>query len=114
MGMVVLRSATTSLMCLGGTLDDISGVMCKSSTKVPHHIVHAAGCCQSNGIVVASTWIHASITRQLTQVPHDMYLAVHCCPYKGEVAISTWIHASITRQLRGRVAASTITHLMHV
>ena len=86
MGMVVLCSATTSLMCLGGTLDDMSGVMCKSSTKVPHHIVHAAGCCQSNGVVVASTWIHASITRQLTQVPHHIHMAVVYCQLSSAVA----------------------------
>ena len=91
MGMVVQCSATTSLMCLGGTLDDMSGVMCKSSTKVPHHIVHAAGCCPSNGVVVISTgaWIHASIARQLTQVPHHIHMAVHCCPSNGVVDEST-------------------------
>ena len=55
--------------------------------------------CPSNGGVVISTWIHASITRQLTQVPHHIHMAVLCCLSNGVVVIGTRVHALITRQL---------------
>ena len=82
----VLCSATTSLTCLGDTLDDTLWVRWQSSTKVPHHMQLVVRGGPLDSVVVISTWIHASITRQLTQVPHHIHMAVVYCQLSSAVA----------------------------
>ena len=87
MGMAVAAAiATTNMTCSEDAWDDMLEVRWQSSTKVPHHMQLVVRGGPLDSVVVISTWIHASITRQLTQVPHHIHMAVVYCQLSSAVA----------------------------